>query len=141
MSTEHSAHTDIKIGSDRGFGFVFAAVFLLIAIWPLLFGNPMSNIRLAFLAGAILLGLISVVRPQILHPLNVLWFKFGLLLGKFITPVVMMLLFVTTFTPVALLMRAFGKDNMKLRIDKLEDSYWNPRLESEAHQSSMKNQF
>ena len=141
MSTEHSAHADIKMGSDRGFGLVFSAVFLIVAIWPLIFGNPLSITRFVFLFGAICFGLISLIHPKTLHPLNVLWFKFGILLGKIITPIVMMLLFITTFTPVALIMRAFGKDNMKLRIDKSEHSYWTPRIESETHQSSMKNQF
>ncbi len=141
MSTEHFTHTDIEMGSDRGFGLVFAAIFLLIALWPLFLGNSLTISRFAFLIVAIGFGLISLVHPKALHPLNVLWFKFGILLGKIVTPIVMMLLFVTAFTPVSLIMRALGKDNMKLKFDTSEKSYWIPRIETGTTQSSMKNQF
>ena len=132
---EHSAP---KIGSARGFGAVFAAVFAIIGLLPLWGGGNVrwwSNlVAAAFLAAAI-------VRPQLLEPLNRLWFRFGLLLGRFIAPVVMTVLFLVTVTPTALLMRALGKDPLRLRIDRDAESYWIRRGGPDEPESSMKNQF
>lgn len=132
---EHSAP---KIGSARGFGVVFAAVFAIIGLLPLWDGGAVRWWSLAvgsfFLAAA-------AIRPQLLEPLNRLWFRFGLLLGRFVAPVVMTALFLVTVTPIALLMRALGKDPLRLRIDRDVDSYWIYRDETDDANSSMKNQF
>ena len=139
MSSEQIAHTtEIKMGTERGFGFVFATVFAIISFWPVFFGN---SLRVWALIIALLFAGIAIFHPSILRPLNVLWFKFGLLLGKFVTPIVMFLLFVTTFTPVALFLRASRKDNMALRIDRDVQSYWVNKKDIENYTPNMKNQF
>ena len=138
MSADHSTHTQIEMGSERGFGIVFACVFIIIAVYPFFWGNP---IRLWALTLSGLFAIIAFVNPSILRPLNLLWFKIGLLLGKIFTPVVMALLFVTTFVPVSIYLKIFGRDNMRLKIDKGEGTYWIIRSNIGNDNSNFKNQF
>ena len=93
---------NIKIGSNRSFGIVFFVVFLLIAIYPSLSGE---SVRLWSLAIATIFFILGVINSSLLSPLNKIWFKFGLLLGKFISPLVMGLIFFLVVTPIALFMK------------------------------------
>jgi len=129
---------DVKLGSNRAFGIVFVVVFVVIALWPLLNEEPIRNWSLG-IAGVLLL--ISVVRPQLLTPFNLLWFKFGLLLHKIVSPVVMAILYYLTVTPTALLMRVFGKRPLDLEFDEKADTYWIERSPRGPAPDSMKNQF
>ena len=81
---------DIKISSNRSFGFVFFVVFLLIGLYPLLNGD---NIRIWSLILAIIFIVLGIVNSKLLSPINLLWFKFGILLGRFISPIVMGIIF------------------------------------------------
>lgn len=114
----------IKMGSERSFGMVFAGVFLIVALLPLWHGHPVR--RWALPVAAVFLGL-ALIRPAILAPLNRLWFRFGLALGKVMTPVVMGILFVIAVIPTALLMKLFGKDPLQRRLSPDAVSYWEPR--------------
>jgi len=122
--------------SDRNFGWVFTAVFLLFGLWPRLHGRPIRPVWLA-LSGAVLL--VTLIRPSLLHPANVLWTGLGRLLGKVMNPVVTGLLFFTVFTPAALILRWRRKDLLALTRDPEAETYWVTRTESET--SSMLNQF
>ena len=102
----------IKVGSNRNFGFVFSIVFLLIALWPLL-NN--SEIRIWSLIISAIFLILGFLNSKILNPLNILWFKFGLLLGKIISPLVMGLIFFCVLTPIGILMKIFMKDLLKLK--------------------------
>jgi len=133
--SEVKSHIEVKRGSDRNFGMVFAVVFLLIALFPLLSGNPPYSIILAI---ALILFLLALFRPSILHKPNLLWFKFGMFIGAIIAPIVMMLIFFIAVVPVGIIMRLSGKDLLNQRIDKNTSSYWIERTDSD---SSMKNQF
>ena len=127
-------HNDIKIGSNRSFGIVFFIVFLLIAIYPLLSGE---SVRLWSLAIATIFFILGIINSGLLSPLNKIWFKFGLLLGRFISPLVMGLIFFLVVTPIALFMKLLKKDLLNLKFNK-DNTYW---IVKSGPKSKMKNQF
>jgi len=122
--TAHESFTrsgPVRGSSDRGFGYVFAAVFAAIALWPFVHGNPLRWWSLA-LAAVFLAA--ALAAPSLLAPLNRLWTTFGLLLHKAANPLIMGLVFFTAVTPTALIMRAMGKDPLRRKIDRAAASYW-----------------
>ena len=125
---------DIKIGSNKSFGIAFAVVFGLIAFWPLIKGN---DIRIWALVISIIFFVLGLINSKILTPLNKLWFKFGIILGNFIAPIVMGIIFFLVVTPTGIIMKLLGKDLIKLKKNN-EKSYW---IEKKNIKSSMKNQF
>ena len=127
-------NSKIKISSNRSFGIVFFAVFLIIAIWPLLNGY---EIRYWSLLISIIFFLLGILNSKILTPLNKIWFKFGLLLGHVIAPIVMGIIFFLVVTPTSLLMKIFRKDILGIKKNKSK-SYW---IEKSGPKSKMKNQF
>ena len=131
-------HDEIKAGSEREFGFVFTAVFITIALWPLLDGKPVKLWAL-LLAASFFVCACTVAR--LLRPLNILWHNFGLLLGRIVVPVMMSILFFFGVTPVGVIMRLFGKDPLRLRFDPDATSYWIPRDENNNPMGSMQRQF
>lgn len=124
----------IKVSSNRSFGFVFSIVFLLIALWPLL-NN--SEIRIWSLIISVIFLILGFLNSIILNPLNILWFKFGLLLGKVISPLVMGLIFFCVVTPIGILMKIFKKDLLKLKYNN-KNSYW---VDKNGPKSKMSDQF
>ena len=125
---------DIKISSNKSFGIVFAVVFSLIALWPLLKGN---EIRLWSLIISIIFLTLGLLNSKILTPLNKLWFKLGILLGNFIAPIIMGIIFFFVVTPTGIIMKLLRKDLIKLKKNN-DKSYW---IEKKDIKSSMKNQF
>jgi len=125
---------DVKIGSNRSFGLVFFIVFLLIASYPLIYNGELRTWSLLISLIFLVLGLFN---SKILFPLNKLWFKFGMFLGKIITPLVMGIIFFFVVTPIGLIMRLIGKDLVNLKYN-LNKSYW---IEKSGQKSKMKNQF
>lgn len=126
---------EIRAGSNRSFGIVFFIVFLLIASYPLL---DQGNLRVWSLIISFLFLILGLVNSKILTPLNKLWFKFGLFLGKIISPIIMGIIFFVVVTPTGVVMRLLGKDILKLRLNKENSSYW---IKKEGPKSKMKNQF
>ena len=129
-----SEYNDIKISSNRSFGVVFFVVFLLIALYPLLNDN---EIRLWSLIVSVLFLILGILNSKILSPLNKVWFKFGLLLGKIISPIIMGVIFFLVVTPIGFIMKLLGKDLINLKFNN-EKSYW---IEKSGPKSEMKNQF
>ena len=125
---------DVKIGSNRSFGIVFFAVFLIIAIYPLINGD---ELRLWSLIISIFLLFLGLINSQILNPFNKLWFKFGIFLGKIISPLVMGIIFFLVVTPIGILMRLLNKDLLNLKFNN-NSSYW---IEKTEPKSKMKNQY
>ena len=125
---------EIKISSNRSFGIVFFIVFLLIALYPLLKDN---DLRIWSLIISFIFLILGLVNSKILTPLNRLWFKFGLLLGKFISPLVMGIIFFVVVTPIGIIMRLLKKDLLNLKFNKKE-TYW---IDKSGPKSKMKNQF
>ena len=127
-------HKDIKIGSNRSFGLVFFVVFLLISIYPFL---KDGNIRIWSLIISFIFLVLGLLNSNLLNPLNKLWFKFGLLLGKIISPIIMGIIFFLVVTPIAVLMRLLKKDLLNLKF-KENNTYW---IDKSGPKSKMKNQF
>ena len=127
-------NTEINIGSNKSFGVVFFIVFLLIALYPLINNG---DLRIWSLIIAIIFLVLGLINSKVLTPLNKLWFKFGLLLGKVISPLIMGIIFFLVVTPTALIMRIIGKDLLNLKFNN-KKSYW---IEKTGPKSKMKNQF
>jgi hypothetical protein len=127
----------IEMGSDRNFGLVFAIVFAIIAFWPLTKGEVP---RLWAILVALVFLALGCLRPAVLRPLNIAWFRAGLLLGALVTPIVMALLYVTAFLPTSLVLRFTERDPLALKREPNRTSYWVPRA-TEPTQGTMKRQF
>jgi len=125
---------DIKIGSNKSFGFVFFVVFLLIATYPII--ND-GELRLWSVVISIIFLLLGSINSKILTPLNILWLKFGIFLGKIISPLVMGIIFFLVVTPMGLLMRLLKNDLLNLKFNN-NSTYW---IEKNEPKSKMKNQF
>ena len=125
---------DIKTSSNRSFGFVFFVVFFLIAIYPLL--NE-GNFRFWSLIIAIIFLILGILNSKILTPLNKIWFKFGLLLGSIVSPIIMSIIFFFVVTPISFVMKILGKDILNLKRNN-NNTYW---VEKSGPKSKMKNQF
>ena len=123
-----------KVSSNRSFGIVFFVVFLLVGLWPML-NN--SDLRIWSLILSIIFLFLGVLNSRILTPLNIVWFKFGMLLGKVISPIVMGLIFFVVVTPTAIILKLFNKDVLSLKKNK-SNSYWR---KNSNYKTSMKNQF
>jgi|TARA_B110000483_G_scaffold198450_1_gene237650 hypothetical protein len=124
----------IKIGSNRSFGVVFSIVFLILALLPLINGN---SIRIWLVILSLIFFILGLLNSNILFPLNRIWFKFGIILGGIVSPIIMGLVFFLVVTPTSLILRLFKKDVLSL---KKNDSmtYWIKKLDKK---SKMKNQF
>ena len=125
---------NVKISSNRSFGIVFFIVFLLIALYPLI---DKGEVRLWSLVISIIFLILGLLKSKILTPLNKLWFKFGIILGKIVSPLVMGIIFFLVVTPVGIFMRLLRKDLLNLKFNK-SNSYW---IEKTGPKSKMKNQF
>ena len=106
---------DFKTSSNRSFGIVFFIVFLLVALYPLSYNGEIRawSVIISFIF--LVLGLLN---SKILTPLNKLWFKFGIFLGKIISPLIMGIIFFLVVTPTGLIMRLLGKDLLNLKYNK-----------------------
>ena len=127
-------HQKIKLPSNKNFGIVFSIVFLIISLWPLLSQNDIRIWSLIISGIFLILGLIN---SKLLLPLNKIWFKFGILLGNFIAPIVMGIVYFMVVTPTGLIMRLLGKDILNLKKNN-KDTYW---IEKDNSNNDLKNQF
>tara|TARA_B100001121_G_scaffold269452_1_gene254038 strand:- start:4072 stop:4455 length:384 start_codon:yes stop_codon:yes gene_type:complete len=125
---------DIKISSNRSFGIVFFIVFLLIAIFPVTNGE---EIRLWSIIVSLIFLVLGYFNSKILSPLNKIWFKFGIFLGRIISPLIMGMIFFLVVTPIGIIMRIFKKDLLNLKYNT-KRTYW---IKKNGPKSKMKNQF
>ena len=125
---------DIKISSNRSFGIVFFIVFLLVSIYPLI--ND-QEIRIWSLIISLIFLFLGLLNSQILTPLNQIWFKFGIFLGKIVSPLVMGIIFFLVVTPTGIIMRILKKDLLNLKYSE-DKSYW---IKKKGPKSKMKDQF
>ena len=125
---------DVKISSNRSFGVVFFIVFLLIALYPVINNE---EIRAWSLIVSLIFLVLGLLNSKILNPLNQIWFKFGVLLGRIISPLIMAIIFFFVVTPIGFIMRILGKDILNLRYNT-KKTYW---IEKTGPKSKMKNQF
>ena len=127
-------YKDIKIGPNRSFGVVFFVVFLLIGLWPILKGN---ELRIWSIVISLIFLILGILNSKILTPFNKVWFRFGIFLGNFISPIIMGIVFFLVVTPTGLIMKLLRKDLINLKKNN-SNTYW---IEKKDIKSSMKNQF
>ena len=129
---------DIQVSSDRTFGIVLGVFFALIAFLPLVRGGSVrwwsSAVSLAFFAFAFAI-------PRVLHPANIAWSKLALVLQRIISPIALALLFLFGFAIMGTLLRALGKDLLRLKSSGDENSYWIIRNPPGPPSESMMHQF
>jgi len=128
----------VEGSSDRAFGLVFAAVFFLVSLWPLL---HREGPRWWALAIAAAFACVALVRPVLLARLNRLWMRLGILLGKVVSPIALAILFFVVFVPLGALLRLRGQDPLRLKRDPGAASYWISRDPPGPPPDSMTNQF
>ena len=133
--SEIASHVSTEQSSEKSFGVVFSIVFLIVALYPLI---NSAGLRIWALVVSIIFFLLAFLAPQVLVLPNKLWFKFGLLIGSIVAPIVMAFVYFVTVLPTGLIMRLLGKDLLKQKLDKNAKSYWVKRSEP---MGSMKNQF
>ena len=130
-----SPKSKIKISSNRNFGLVFFIVFLIISLWPLTYENP---IRMWSVIISLIFLILGLMNSKLLTPLNKLWFKFGMILGAIIAPIVMGIIFFLVVTPTALIMNIMGKNLLRKKNDKKKETYW---IKRDKPVGTMKRQF
>jgi Saxitoxin biosynthesis operon protein SxtJ len=128
----------IEGSTDRTFGLVFAGVFAVVAFWPLIAGRPL---RWWAVAVAAVFALLALVKPLLLAAANRLWTRFGVLLGKVVSPIALGILFYGVLAPLATVLRLVGKDPLRLKRDKASTSYWIARDTPGPPPTSMTQQF
>jgi len=128
-------NSKVKISLNRSFGIVFFFVFLIISLWPLINGNPL---RVWSIFVAIIFLILGLMNSKLLTPLNLLWFKFGKLLGFIVAPIVMGIVFFVVITPTGLIMKIIGKDLLDNKYNNKIKSYW---INRGKLKSTMKQQF
>ncbi len=133
---ESFAGGEVKPPSARATGLVFAAVAMIVAIlWrnsPTVLGSALSI--------AVMLAAVSLLAPAFLKPLNILWFRFGLLLHRVVNPIVMFAVFALVFVPAGAIMRLWH-DPLRSRRAPNRSSYWIDRRRNDDTTGSMTNQF
>ena len=130
-----TSSSKIKSSSNRSFGLVFFVVFLIVALWPLKYEE---DIRLWSLVISIIFFILGVINSKLLTPLNKLWFKFGILLGSIVSPIIMGIVYFAVVTPTGVLMRLLGKDLLRMSKVKNTSTYW---IKRDKQKNTMKKQF
>ena len=125
----------IKMSTNKSFGLVFFVFFLIIALFPLF---KDGNIRIWAIIVSVIFLILGLLNSKILSPLNKIWFKFGILLGKIVSPIVMGIVFFLVVTPIGLFMKLIGKDLLNKKFSNKKSSYWIKRVEKFT---TMKRQF
>lgn len=127
-----------KLPTNRSFGLVFTAFFLIVAFFPVLHGNP---VRLWAIGVAGLFCITALTKPDLLLPLNKLWMSFGTLMHHIVSPIILGIIFFGLFTPAAAIMRLAKRDGLNQKFDKTATSYWVQRIPPGPDSSSITNQF
>ncbi len=125
----------VKISSNRSFGFLFFVVFFVISLWPL---KSQGDLRIWALVLSLIFLILGILNSRFLTPLNKLWFKFGILLGSIVSPIVMGAVFFIVVTPTGIIMRFLGKDLLRINKNKPVSTYW---INRDKQKNSMKKQF
>jgi hypothetical protein len=145
MAKAHGLHEDfapreaVKSSSDRTFGLVIGGACLVLAALAIWRGHPDRAVVLAGIA--VLFLALALAAPRLLAPLNRIWFRFGLLLNRVVSPVVLAAMYFGAVTPVALLIRLRGADPLRLRFERGRASYWIERIPPGPAPGTMRNQF
>ena len=137
MNDFNAKYSEIEIPSNKKFGYFFTLVFIIIAGY--LYANKSLNLAYIFGTISAIFFIITIFKADLLLFLNKLWIRFGLLLGMIISPFVLGILFFVFFTPMAMLMKLYGRDELRLKFKK-NITYWILR-DNQIMPDSFKNQF
>ncbi len=129
--------SEIELPPNRKFGFFFTLVFVVAATY--FYYSTSVTWAYIFIVAALIFLLVTLVKSDALLPLNKLWMRFGLLLGMIISPIVLGVIFFGLFTPIAMLMRLSGRDELRLKVTQ-KASHWISRGEP-IKSESFKQQF
>lgn len=129
---------EVPRASERSFGILFAIVFTIVALWPLMSG---THIRLWAAAVAVGFALLAFFQPRALRPLNSAWLALGRVLHRVVSPVILGLVYITTVIPTGLFLRLTRRDPLRLKMDRAATSYWQKRDPADSPLNSLKNQF
>ena len=119
--------SEIELPSNRKFGFFFTSIFLVVAAY--FYYSDNVTWAYAFSAAALVFVLVTLIKSDALLPLNKLWMRFGLLLGMIVSPIVLGIIFFGLVTPYALTMKILGRDELRLKIKKVE-THWKSRSQA-----------
>ena len=125
----------IKISSNRSFGLLFFVIFLIVSLWPL---THEGSIRIWSVIISVVFLILGLLNSKFLTPLNLLWFKFGIILGAIVSPIVMGIVFFLVVTPIGLVLSIMGKDVLNKKYNKKKETYW---VKRETPIGTMKRQF
>ena len=113
--------SNIELPTNRKFGWFFTTIFIIISAY--FFIHQSEEVGFFFSVLSIIFLIITVTKADVLHPLNKLWMKFGILIGKFVSPIILGIVFFGLFTPTSLIMRLIGRDELRLKL-KARNTYW-----------------
>ena len=130
-----SRKSEVQISSNRSFGLLFFVIFLIISLWPL---THEGSIRIWSVIISVVFLILGLLNSKFLTPLNLLWFKFGMILGAIISPIVMGIVFFLVVTPTGLILRIMRKDLLNKKYDKEKETYW---IKRDTSIGTMKRQF
>jgi len=130
--------SEVELPSNKKFGLFFAAVFAGVGTYML--ATASGLIAYSMLSASALFLVASLFKPDLLLPLNRLWMRFGLLLGMIISPIVLGIIYFGLFSPIGLLMRFFGRDELRLKLVSGK-SHWKERNSETPVATGFKNQF
>ena len=126
----------MNLPTNKSFGLTFGTVFLIVFFYVFIeYDN--SNLYLSILFISIIFYLLGFLNSKILYPLNFIWFKFGIFLGKIVSPIILGIIYFLVVTPTGIVMKIFKKDLLALKFTD-KNSYW---IKSKGTKSKMKNQF
>ena len=132
---KHVDSDEIKISSNRSFGLLFFVIFLIVSLWPL---THEGSIRIWSVIISFVFLILGLLNSKFLTPLNLLWFKFGMILGAIVSPIVMGIIFFLVVTPIGLVLSIMGKDVLNKKYNKKKKTYW---IKRETPIGPMKRQF
>lgn len=131
-------HEEVRPGSERSFGLTFAAVFVIVGLWPIFGGGRPS---LLWVVAAVALAVISSAFPHWLAAPNRLWHRLGRVLAAIVSPIALAVVYFGTIVPTGLLMRMRGMDPLRLRRDPSVRSYWIKREPAGPDSNTFDRQF
>ena len=135
MTQDLRSHHSIESSNERSFGIVFAIFFAILSIYPVI---NKKDINLYLLILSIIILMIGIFKPSLLYYPNKIWFKFGIFLGKIVSPLVMGIIFFFTVTPTGMIMKLLKKDLLKKKLDVKVRTYW---VKKNKYTGSLRNQF
>jgi hypothetical protein len=130
--------SQLQLPTDKKFGYFFSLIF--IALSSYFFLKNSNLLSYIFISLAIIFLIFAIFKSEVLHPLNILWMRFGLLIGKIVSPLVLGFIFFGIFTPMSIFMRIIGRDELRLKVIR-RNSFWKKRGDNETRLKTFFDQF